>query len=93
MLDSHSEENHTDNQGKENAGLPTVDLRQEVCPMTFVRAKLYLDQIGIGQTIEFLLNDGEQMRNVPRSLKDEGHRVERVECCGAYYRLLVRKGQ
>ena len=72
---------------------PTFDLRSEVCPMTFVRAKLYLDQVAAGDLLEFVLNDGEQMRNVPRSLKDEGHHIERVERRGNHFHLLVRKGQ
>jgi len=68
-----------------------VDLTGEVCPMTFVKAKLHLAQIGAGQLIEITLKEGEQMRDVPRSLKDEGHHVERVRQDGNRYHLLVRK--
>jgi len=67
------------------------DLTAEVCPMTFVRAKIYLDQVPAGELVEFVLKAGEQMRNVPKSLKAEGHRIEAVRQSGEMYYLLVRK--
>jgi len=69
-----------------------ADLTGEVCPMTFVRAKLHLAEIEPGDLIEIILKEGEQMRNVPRSLKSEGHRVESVRQDGQRYHLFVRKG-
>jgi tRNA 2-thiouridine synthesizing protein A len=68
-----------------------VDLSGEVCPMTFVRAKLNLEQISTGEVLELILKEGEHMRNVPRSIKDEGHRIEKVWQVGANYHLFVRK--
>ena len=68
-----------------------VDLTGEVCPMTFVKAKLHMEQIAAGGLIEFILKEGEHMRDVPRSLKDEGHHVEKVRQDGNRYYLLVRK--
>jgi len=70
-----------------------ADLTGEVCPMTFVKAKLHLEQIKPGEVIEFILKEGEQMRNVPRSIKDEGHKVEKVQQEGERYHLFVRKRQ
>ncbi len=43
--------------------------------MNFVKAKLAMDKIRAGDTIEFYLDDGEPIVNVTRSLKDEGHQV------------------
>ena len=71
--------------------LRSVDLTGEVCPMTFVRAKLHLEQISPGEALEFVLKEGEQMRNVPRSIKEEGHRIEKVRQAGDCYHLLVRR--
>jgi tRNA 2-thiouridine synthesizing protein A len=70
-----------------------VDLTSEVCPMTFVRAKLHLDGIAVGETLTLVLLSGEQMRNVPQSLREEGHRIESVCQDGDRYRLLVRRGE
>ena len=79
--------------GEEATPRRCVDLTGEVCPMTFVRAKLHLEQIAPGEVLEFVLKEGEQMRNVPRSIKDDGHRIEDVRQDGDRYHLLVRKRQ
>ena len=70
-----------------------ADVTCEVCPMTFVRVKMRLDELDPGEALEVILKDGEQMRNVPKSIKAEGHRIESVTRDGDRYRLLVRKGQ
>lgn len=70
-----------------------ADLTGVVCPMTFVRFKLAIDKISPGEVLEIILNDGEQMQNVPRSVKEEGHRIESVRQEDDGYHLLVRKGQ
>lgn len=56
-----------------------VDITDVICPVTFVKAKVALEEIEQGQTLQIRLNDGEPIQNVPRSLKDEGHRVTAVE--------------
>ncbi|MHC5056510.1 MAG: sulfurtransferase TusA family protein [Planctomycetota bacterium] len=71
----------------------SADLTGEVCPMTFVKLKLHLEQVSSGEVIEVLLKDGEHMRNVPRSVKAEGHRIVNVASVeGGLYRLLIVKG-
>ncbi len=52
-----------------------------------------LEQIAPGEVLEFVLKEGEQMRNVPRSIKDDGHRIEDVRQEEDRYHLLVRKRQ
>jgi tRNA 2-thiouridine synthesizing protein A len=61
--------------------------------MTFVRAKLHLDGLAVGDAVTLILKAGDQIRNVPRSLRDEGHSIEAVQQDGDRYRLLVRKGE
>ena len=68
-----------------------ADLTGYVCPMTFVRFKLEIEKIGPGQALEIVLKEGEQMRNVPRSIKAEGHHIESIRQEAGKYRLLVRK--
>jgi TusA-related sulfurtransferase len=70
-----------------------LDLRGVLCPMNWVRTKLALEELAEGETLEVILDDGEPMRNVPRSAKGEGHRIQRVEPQddGAY-RLTIRRG-
>ena len=68
-----------------------VDLSCEVCPMSFVKFKLNLDRIGPGELMEVVLGQGEHMVNIPRNIKDEGHKIEAVSRQGDKYHLLVRK--
>ena len=72
---------------------PFLDLLGVSCPMNFVRAKLAIEKIDPGERLEILLDDGEPIVNVSRSLKDEGHRVLKVEPENGHFRLLVKKRQ
>ncbi|MBM4017551.1 MAG: sulfurtransferase TusA family protein [Planctomycetes bacterium] len=71
----------------------TVDVTGSRCPMTFVRVKVALDGLAPGEVLELVLLEGEQMQDVPKNLKDEGHRVLAVVRKGPKYHLLVRKGE
>jgi len=68
-----------------------ADLTGDVCPMTFVKAKLHLEQVGPGQLLEIIIKDLEAARDLPRSIKDEGHRIEAVRQDGGLYHFFVRK--
>ncbi len=71
-----------------------LDLRGVLCPINFVQTKLQLEEMDTGQVLEVTLDDGEPMRNVPRSVKQEGHEIIKVEKLenGRYYRLWIKKG-
>ena len=70
----------------------SVDITAVVCPVTFVKAKMAIEELEIGQTLAVRMNDGEPIQNVPRSFKDEGHQVLRVSDNGdGTWTLLVRK--
>jgi dissimilatory sulfite reductase (desulfoviridin) alpha/beta subunit len=68
-----------------------LDLLGVCCPMNFVRAKLALEKIKSGEKLEILLDDGEPIVNVSRSVKDEGHRVLHVAPENGHFRLLIEK--
>ena len=70
----------------------TVDITDVVCPVTFVKAKVALEELDDGQVLSIRMNDGEPVQNVPRSIKDEGHRILKLVDNGdGTYNLLVRK--
>jgi len=70
-----------------------ADLTGEVCPMTFVKAKMLLDRAKADELVGVRLKEGEQLRSVSMSVKAEGHRIERVEREGdERYLLFIRKG-
>lgn len=53
----------------------TVDITTVVCPTTFVKAKVALEELDDGQILSIKMNDGEPVQNVPRSIKEEGHKI------------------
>jgi TusA-related sulfurtransferase len=71
----------------------TLDLTDQVCPMTYVRTKLKLESLPEGAILELWLHGSEPVRNLPRSAREEGHEVLSLEAQGdGRTRLLIRKG-
>lgn len=69
-----------------------VDITDKVCPLTFVKAKVALDELEDGEILAIRLNDGEPVQNVPRSLKEDGHKVLKlIDNEDGTYTLYVRK--
>lgn len=56
-----------------------VDITDKVCPLTFVKAKVSLDELEDGEVLAVCMNDGEPVQNVPRSMKEEGHQILKLE--------------
>jgi tRNA 2-thiouridine synthesizing protein A len=55
--------------------LKKLDITGEVCPITFIKVKLVLEDMDAGGTLEVRLDDGVPAKNVPKTLKADGHRV------------------
>jgi TusA-related sulfurtransferase len=55
--------------------MQVIDLRGVSCPTNFVKAKLALETLENGVSVQILLDDGEPVKNVPRSLKAEGNKL------------------
>ncbi|MBI5560106.1 MAG: sulfurtransferase TusA family protein [Deltaproteobacteria bacterium] len=70
----------------------SMDLRGVLCPMNFVKAKLKLEGMEAGQVLEVVLDSGEPIQNVPKSIKEEGHRIVEVKREGDHFRLKIEKG-
>ena len=69
-----------------------VDITDVVCPVTFVKTKVALEELEDGQILQVHLNDGESVQNVPRSIKDEGHQVLKLnKNDDGTYELYIRK--
>ena len=52
-----------------------LDLKGEVCPFTFVKSKLMIEQMENGQVLKVILDYKPSVENVPKSFKDEGQEV------------------
>jgi sulfite reductase (ferredoxin) len=75
-------------------GAPVYDLRGVACPMNYVKTKLKLEMMDAGEKLEVWLDAGEPIKNVPMSLKNDGHKVllqEAIEPEATHYRVLVEK--
>ena len=69
----------------------TLDLRGVVCPMNFVKTKLKLESMEDGEVLEVVLDSGEPIQNVPKSLKDEGYKIVGVTKEDDYFKIRVEK--
>ena len=70
----------------------TVDITDVNCPVTFVKTKVALEELDEGQILQVHLNDGEPVQNVPRSIKEEGHEILRLDDNGdGTFELYIKK--
>lgn len=68
-----------------------LDLRGVVCPINFVKTKLKLESMEAGEVLELTLDSGEPIQNVPKSLKEEGHKILEVKKEDGFFRLKVQR--
>ncbi len=68
-----------------------LDLRGVICPYNFVKTKLKLETMEDGQTLSVLLDDGDPIRNVPSSVRNEGHEILSQIRVGESYRVMIRR--
>jgi TusA-related sulfurtransferase len=70
-----------------------LDLRGVICPYNFVKTKLKLDTMSAGEILAVILDDGEPIKNVPQSVKNEGHTILTQDQLGSSHRVLIQKGE
>ena len=56
-----------------------INIKGLVCPYTFVKAKLAIESMEVGQVLEILLDYEEASRSIPKSMEDHGQKVLKVE--------------
>ena len=70
----------------------SVDITDVVCPTTFVKAKVAIEELSDGEILDVHMNDGEPVQNVPRSMKEEGHQILKlIDNNDGTYDLIVKK--
>lgn len=70
----------------------TLDLRGEVCPYTFIRSKLALEGMAIGEVLKSIVDFEPSTRNIPRSMEGEGQEILAVEEVAPHvWEIYVRK--
>jgi TusA-related sulfurtransferase len=69
-----------------------LDIRTDVCPYTFLKARLALEPLAPGALLRVLVGNEVSARDVPRSLAAAGHVVLSVEVpAPGLWAILVRK--
>ncbi len=53
----------------------TLNLTGVKCPINFVKTKVQLSKMSVGEKLKVILDDGDPIKNVPESLKAEGQKV------------------
>jgi TusA-related sulfurtransferase len=70
----------------------TIDLKGQVCPYTFVRSKLAIEKMALGEVLEVILDHKPAVENVPKSMENEGQKVLKIDQVGEKeWHLFVRK--
>jgi|SoiMethySBSTD1v2_1073268.scaffolds.fasta_scaffold5125539_1 tRNA 2-thiouridine synthesizing protein A len=57
----------------------TLSLLGEVCPFTFVRTKLCLEEQPVGEVVRVVVDHEPASKNVPRSVREWGQKVLSVD--------------
>jgi sulfite reductase (ferredoxin) len=61
--------------------------------MNLVYTKVELAKLGAGHVLEIILDDGAPVRNVTRSIQDEGHElISKEQLADGNWSVVVRKG-
>jgi tRNA 2-thiouridine synthesizing protein A len=69
-----------------------LDIRGEVCPFTFVKSKLVLEQMELGQVLRVVLDYPPSVENVPKSMREEGQEVLAInKLDNNTWEILIRK--
>ena len=52
-----------------------IDVRSVTCPITWVKTRIALEKVALGELVVVLLREGEPLRNVPATAVEEGHKL------------------
>jgi len=77
---------------KEEEAPKVLDLKGTPCPINYVKAKLFLENLEPGSIIDIYLDEGEPISNVPKSLENDGHKIVNIQKLREFYRVRVMKG-
>lgn len=71
-----------------------LNIKGEVCPYTFVKTKLALETMDLGQVLRVIVDHLPATENIPRSLKGEGNEVLDVRQINETdWQIIARKGK
>ena len=69
-----------------------VDITDVVCPVTFVKAKVALEEMDEGKVLAVKMNEGQTEQNVPRRIKEQRNKILKLDTNDdGTYTLFVKK--
>ncbi len=69
-----------------------LDLSGEVCPYTFVKSKLMMEQMNVGEVLDVIVDYPPAATNIPRSMEREGQEVlEVIQINSNQWKVVLRK--
>jgi sulfite reductase (NADPH) hemoprotein beta-component/sulfite reductase (ferredoxin) len=72
--------------------LSTLDLTGVACPINFVRTKLKLETMALGDQLQVTLDDGEPIESVAKSILEEGQQIaSKQRVASGAWELLILK--
>ena len=78
----------------ENAGdadILRLDLRGVKCPLNWAHAKVRLESMRRGETLELTIDDPRGARDIPRAAEAEGYAVGEVRSVSGVWHLRIEK--
>ena len=66
-------------------------MRGTPCPLNYVKAKLKLEELEINDILEIYLDEGDPIKNVPVSLKNDGQEILEIKKEENFYKVKVKK--
>lgn len=70
----------------------SINIKGLTCPYTFVKAKIAIEGMEVGEVLEIVLDYEEASRSIPKSMEDHGQKVLKVEKLNdTDWRLCIRK--
>ncbi len=69
-----------------------LDIRGDICPFTFVKSKLALEQMEVGQVLRVIVDYKPSVESVPKSMREEGQEVLGVnQIAENTWEILIKK--
>jgi len=69
----------------------TIDVTKDHCPMTFVKVKIALEELALGEKLDVLLTPGEPLENIPKSGRSGGEPHRRNQGENGNYHVVIEK--
>jgi TusA-related sulfurtransferase len=74
-----------------DAGPLRLDLRGVKCPLNWAHAKVRLESMRRGETLELTIDDPRGARDIPRAAEAEGYAVGEVQSIDGVWHLRIEK--